>query len=83
LDHYFKRHPKLLEKLNSFQNIIQNVFNGLSGDNKEDKYLSEQAEIYKDHEMGKEIVREFSRAIVSLFPENVIEEFQLKIYSKN
>ena len=54
-----------------FEKIMHEITSGLSGDGKKDiKYLMEQAEKYKNHEMGKEIVRAIGRLIFKCAPED-------------
>ena len=58
-----------------FEQIMREITSGLTGDGKKDmKYLMEQAEKYKDHEMGKEIVRAIGRLIAKCVPEDKIAE---------
>lgn len=53
-----------------FDSIMQDITAGLSGDKEADiKYLNEQTEKYKDHEMGKEIARACGRLIYGLLPD--------------
>ena len=54
-----------------FEEIMRTITSGLTGDSQEDaKYLTEQMERYKDHEMGKEIVRACGRLLYSCVPED-------------
>ncbi len=54
-----------------FEKIMREITSGLTGDGKKDiKYLMEQAEKYKDHEMGKEIVRAIGRLLFKCVPED-------------
>lgn len=53
-----------------FDQIMKEITSGLTGDNKADMtYLQEQMEKYKDHEMGKEIIRACGRIMYQLMPE--------------
>ena len=53
-----------------FEKIMREITGGLTGDGEKDiKYLMEQAEKYKDHEMGKEIVRAIGRLLFKCVPE--------------
>ncbi len=54
-----------------FEKIMHEITSGLSGDGEKDvKYLMEQAEKYKNHEMGKEIVRAIGRLVFKCVPED-------------
>ena len=58
-----------------FEKIMHEITSGLTGDGKKDmKYLMEQAEKYKDGEMGKEIVRAIGRLIAKCVPEDKMAE---------
>lgn len=55
----------------AFDQIMHKITSGLTGDAKTDlAYLQEQCEAYKDHEMGKEIVRACGRLIYGLIPDD-------------
>lgn len=55
----------------AFDQIMHKITSGLTGDEKADfTYLQEQCEIYKDHEMGKEIIRACGRLIYELIPDD-------------
>ena len=59
-----------------FEDIMKEITNGLTGDNAQDvKYLTEQMEKYKDHEMGREIVRACGRLVFKIIPDEQKEEF--------
>ena len=54
-----------------FDQIMHQITSGLTGDEKTDlAYLQEQSEAYKDHEMGKEIIRACGRLIYELIPDD-------------
>ena len=54
-----------------FEQIMREITGGLTGDGEKDiKYLMEQAEKYKGHEMGKEVVRAIGRLVIKLVPED-------------
>lgn len=58
-----------------FDQIMKEITSGLTGDNKADMaYLQEQMEKYKDHEMGKEIIRACGRIMYQLMPEEAKAE---------
>ena len=58
-----------------FQETINQIFKGLTGDNKADiKYLNEQMEQHKDDENSTEIIRALSRKIFELLPEEAKAE---------
>ena len=55
--------------------IIKEINSGLTGDYKVDlKYIEEKSREYKDHEMGKEIVRACGRIMYEIIPEDVRAE---------
>ena len=54
-----------------FDEIMREITGGMTGDNEKDiRYLMDQAEKYKDHEMGKEIVRAVGRLVYKCVPED-------------
>lgn len=54
-----------------FDEIMQKITQGLTGDSAQDiPYLKAQMEEYREHEMGKEIVRACSRLLVKMLPED-------------
>ena len=58
-----------------FQDTINEIFKGLTGDNKADiKYLNEQMEQHKDDENSTEIIRALSRKIFELLPDEAKTE---------
>ncbi len=55
--------------------IIQKITDGLTGDNEKDsRYLLEQVEKYKNHEMSQEILRECGRLLHQRLPEGLKPE---------
>ena len=53
-----------------FDKIMHEITSGLTGNGEKDmKYLMEQMEKYKDHEMGKEIIRACGRLVYQCVPE--------------
>lgn len=63
-----------------FQQIISDIFSGLTGDAKADmKYLHEQGEMYKDHEYATEINRAIGRKIYELLPDGAKNELEQMI----
>ena len=60
----------------SFDEIMRKITGGLTGDSEKDiRYLMEQMEKYKSHEMGKEIVRACGRLLFKCVPEEKKKEF--------
>ena len=60
-----------------FDSIMHKITRGLSGDSMTDNaYLKEQVEEYKDHELGKEIVRVCARFMYELFPDDKKKELE-------
>ena len=60
-----------------FDAIMTEITSGLTDDPEKDiKYLMEQSEKYKDHEMNKEILRAIGRLIAQRIPEEKMKEFQ-------
>lgn len=59
----------------TYDEIIKDITNGLTGDPEKDKkYLLDQGEKYKDHEMNKEILRAIGRMIFDVLPEDAKEQ---------
>lgn len=59
-----------------YQEIMRDIASGLTGDKEKDlQYLMEQMEKYKDHELGKEIIRACGRLISGMLPEEKVNEF--------
>ena len=59
----------------SFQDTINEIFKGLSGDNEKDlEYLKEQTEKYRGTENSTEIVRAIGRKIFELLPDDAKTE---------
>lgn len=60
----------------TYDEIMKSITQGLTGDFETDKdYLEEQIEKYKNHELGKEIIRACSRILYRILPEDMKEEF--------
>ena len=60
-----------------FDAIMTEITSGLTGDPEKDiKYLMEQFEKYKDHEMNTEILRAVGRLIAQRIPEEKMKEWQ-------
>ena len=58
-----------------FQDKINEIFKGLTGDNKADiQYLKEQMDQHKDDENSTEIIRALSRKIFDLLPDDAKAE---------
>ena len=59
-----------------YQEIMRDIASGLTGENEKDiQYLMEQMEKYKDHELGKEIIRACGRLISGMLPKEKVNEF--------
>ncbi len=59
----------------SFDEIMRQITSGLSSNSEHDiKYLQEQMEKYKNHELGKEILRACGRLIYELLPNDKKDE---------
>lgn len=59
----------------TYDEIMRKITQGLTGDASADmKYLKEQMESYKDHEMSQEILRACGRLMYDLIPEDKKEE---------
>ncbi len=66
-----------------YETIIREITLGLTGEPQKDKeYLLEQMERYKDHELGKEIVRACGRIMYEIMPEDKKAELE-KIINKD
>ena len=64
-----------------FDSIMREITRGLSGDSATDiAYLKEQMEAYKDHEMGKEIIRACARLMYDLIPEDKKKDIRQHLY---
>lgn len=60
-----------------YDEIMKNITRGLSGNFKTDReYLQEQMEKYKDHELGKEIIRACGRILYEILPEDKKKSLQ-------
>lgn len=69
---------------NDFDEIMREITSGLSGDHENDiKYLREKSEEYKDHELGKEIIRACGRMMFELLPDDAKEEIGSLISKEN
>lgn len=59
----------------SFQDTVNAIFKGLTGDQKADiQYLKEQMDLHKDDEHSTEIIRALSRKIFDLLPDDAKTE---------
>ena len=66
----------------TYEEIMKEIQDGLSGDAETDrKYLREQMEKYKDHELNTEIIRACSRMLTKLVPDEAKEEI-IKLLNK-
>lgn len=55
----------------TYDEIMQSITYGLTGDFETDQiYLKEQMEKYKDHELGKEIIRACARIMYQIIPDD-------------
>ena len=62
---------------------MREITKGLSGDSETDiAYLKEQMKAYKDHEMGKEIIRACARLMYDLMPDDKKKDLE-KVISNN
>ncbi len=60
----------------NFEEIMREITKGLTGNSEEDtRYLQEQMEKYKDHEMNQEILRACGRLLYKCLPEEKKEQF--------
>ena len=67
----------------TYDEIIEKIRSGLTGDVKADiKYLNEQAELYKNHELSQEILRGCGRLIASIIPEDAKEEINKLVHKE-
>lgn len=54
-----------------FDQLMHEITSGLTGDNKTDlAYLQEKCEAYKNHELGKEIIRACARMMYDMIPDD-------------
>ena len=59
----------------TYDEIMKSITKGLTGDFETDcEYLEEQREKYKNHELGKEIIRACGRILYDILPEDKKEE---------
>ncbi len=59
-----------------YEEIMRQITSGLSGEPKKDiRYLQEQMDKYKDHELSQEIIRGCSRLMSDLIPEDDMKAF--------
>ena len=66
-----------------FDSIMHEITRGLSGDaNTDIAYLKEQMKAYKDHEMGKEIIRACARLMYDLMPDDKKKDLE-QVISNN
>ena len=64
----------------NFEDIMREITRGLTGDQKSDtKYLMEQMEKYKEHELAREILRACGRLLFKCIPEDEKAEFEQAI----
>lgn len=67
-----------------FDSIMREITSGMSGDAKTDiAYLQDQMEKYKEHEMGKEIIRACGRLMYELIPDDNKEEIEKLINTES
>lgn len=70
----------MADYVKDFDTIMQEITSGLTGDSEADiSYLKEKMKEYKDHEMGKEIVRACGRLMYDLLPEDAKKEMSQAI----
>jgi tetratricopeptide (TPR) repeat protein len=61
----------------SYEEIMKKITKGLTGEQKKDfKYLMDQLEVYKDHELSNEILRGIGRLIYDVAPEETRKELE-------
>ena len=59
----------------TYDEIMEQIKSGLTGDKEKDlKYIKEQQELYKDHELAQEILRGCGRLMFELLPEEAQKE---------
>ena len=64
----------------TFDAVMRSIKDGMTGDSKADMaYLMKVAEEYKDHELGKEILRECGRMAYDIAPDDFHEQLERKI----
>ena len=62
---------------NEFDQIMHEITSGLTGDSKADlAYLNEKCEAYKDHKLGKEIIRACARMMYNMIPDDKKAELE-------
>jgi len=67
-----------------YNEIMRTITSGLTGDSEHDlKYLSEQAELYKTHELAQEILRGIGRLISDALPQEKRDEISQVINNYN
>ena len=60
-----------------YEEIMNDITKGLTGEPKKDmKYLMEQCEVYKTHELANEILRGIGRLIADMTPKEAIDEIE-------
>ena len=63
-----------------FDSIMREITSGLTGESDKDmKYLKEQMDKYKGHEMGREIIRACDRLLYELIPDDTKEKLEYAI----
>lgn len=68
----------------TYDEIMQSITYGLTGDFETDQiYLKEQMEKYKDHELGKEIIRACARIMYQIIPDDKKEEIIKEIQNED
>ncbi|MCL2890486.1 MAG: hypothetical protein FWF40_01180 [Methanomassiliicoccaceae archaeon] len=61
----------------SYEDVMKEITKGLTGEPKKDmKYLMDQCEVYKTHELAQEILRGIGRLIADLTPEDLRKELE-------
>lgn len=61
----------------SFNEIMKKIHSGLTGDwNKDKAYLDNQMKVYKDHELGTEILRACGRLLFDIMPDDLKSEIE-------
>ena len=67
---------KMRREIMDYEEIMREIMDGLSGDEKVDmKYLAEQCEIYKNHELSQEILRACGRLMADILPDEAKREY--------
>ena len=68
----------------TYDEIMQSITYGLTGDFETDQiYLKEQMEKYKNHELGKEIIRACARIMYQIIPDDKKEEIIKEIQNED